>query len=178
MKLRRSLWGWLVLLLVLRLSDLTLTYLYTPDLAHETNPIVGHWELGWTEFLLVQLGLYLCIAFATGFYFATASLPVEQRGLKLYPFIRAYFFNHKAGKVVGHRHRNHARFLAFMIFVASLGISLFAVVNNGMLLGGVGWYTTFLLDHVQWFLPTAFGMVIFCSSFLFFVREHGKYVRG
>lgn len=51
---RKELIGWTTLIVLSRASDLYATFVVTPDLALETNPVVCMADLGWTGLLCIQ----------------------------------------------------------------------------------------------------------------------------
>lgn len=171
---------WASFLLVLRLGDLYSTWLYTPGLLYESNPVVERFSLGWGGFLLIQLLLYLFIVAVASFYFLSKPLSVGEKGLSLPDFIYLYFFKELRPWPLRFfpkkpRHKNHARFTSFMILVASIGVSLFAITNNLLLLFEVMWYTDLMVSVGAWLVPLIFLLIVIFSSILFFLYQYSKY---
>lgn len=60
-------WILITVLLILQLADMSLTYLNTPDLSMEGNPLVAKFGLGW-EALIIANVLSFTLAFLVSYY--------------------------------------------------------------------------------------------------------------
>lgn len=76
-----------ILYLVITLADLYLTYIATPDLKQEGNPLVQNLNIGWTGLIAVNLITYI-IYFILAFYAYIIFKPVDSSEIddKLYYF--------------------------------------------------------------------------------------------
>lgn len=84
------------LLVVTRLADLVTTYVATPALAHEANPMVAYFGVGWVDFLKWQLACVL-LAFLSMLYTIRyeKKLLVKEPGLDLKSYISRAFYGRK-----------------------------------------------------------------------------------
>lgn len=86
-----------VLFLLSRATDAGATYMVTPDLRHETNPIVSVLGAGWVGLLLVQVALSALVIWLTYWdLFGSRSPYPRQRGLGFREFAEAYYFGRKS----------------------------------------------------------------------------------
>lgn len=76
-----------ILYLVITLADLYLTYIATPDLKQEGNPLVQNLNIGWTGLIIVNLITYI-IYFILALYAYIIFKPVDSSEIddKLYYF--------------------------------------------------------------------------------------------
>jgi hypothetical protein len=171
-----------LLILVLRFLDLFITFKYTPDLTSEWNPLVSVLGLSWAGFIAIQAVVLGFIAGMMAFYFNRKPVIVEQRGLGLHDFVYVYFF----GKLRPWRQRvftmptnigRHLVFNGFIFMSITIGISVFAVLNNLLLIVRHNAYEVFLFDHYRYFLPAVFIGITIGSVYVFFVREYRVYQR-
>ena len=83
-----------LLVIVGRLYDATTTYLYTPDLANETNVLVKLFGAGWTSFVIIQVTLVVIMIYLLYFYllkFKPDTPP--EKNLNIKQFVSYLFFN-------------------------------------------------------------------------------------
>jgi uncharacterized membrane protein len=81
------------LLILTRLADAQTTYLYTPDLKREANPLVSLFGFGWTGSIIVQIiGLTFCIYALWVYIFKTVQLPAFDKNISLTKFIGLFHF--------------------------------------------------------------------------------------
>ncbi len=84
------------LFLLSRAADAGATYMVTPDLRHETNPIVSVLGAGWGGLLVVQVVLSALVIWLTYWDLFGSGPPYpRQRGLGLREFADAYYFGRK-----------------------------------------------------------------------------------
>ena len=95
---RRHTFALLTVLFVLsRAADAGGTYMVTPDLRHETNPIVSVLGAGWGGLLVVQVALSALVIWLTYWDLFGSRLPYPtQRGLGFREFAGAYYFGRKS----------------------------------------------------------------------------------
>jgi hypothetical protein len=77
---------------LLRATDLILTFLYTPDLKGEWNPLVARFDAAWTGMMLAQAGIIAVIAVPMYFYFVASTMPITEPGLRYNEWVYYYFF--------------------------------------------------------------------------------------
>ena len=172
-----------LIIFLLRVLDLFLTYLYIPDLRAEYNPLVSLWGLSWTGFLIAQGVILAVIAF---FAYQYASLPpviVTGKNLGFTDFVYCYFNGHPKPwpqriHTFPKSAKPHLIFNGFMFASAAILVSLFAIINNLMLLMGVSVYIGFIEKHYGTFIPVMFVASILISFFLFFSRQYRTYLKG
>lgn len=88
---------WLTALLCLtRIGDIAMTYLVTPDLARETNPLVSLFGQGWISVIAVQIVLVLAIVLLNyyGLFKVKPAYP-SQTGLSFGEFATTYYLGRK-----------------------------------------------------------------------------------
>ena len=85
---------YLTLLLILtRCADIVTTYLSTPDLKYEFNPLVSIFGSGWTGVIFFQLLFLIIIIYALWIYTSkTIEVPAFDKGLALKKFISLFYF--------------------------------------------------------------------------------------
>jgi hypothetical protein len=82
------------LLTLTRFADAQTTWLYTPDLAKEGNPLVSILGFGWTSSIIVQvIGLSFAIYALWVYSFRTVSVSAISKDIPLTQFISLFHFN-------------------------------------------------------------------------------------
>lgn len=178
--MKRTYFLTIALIVLLRATDLLLTWFYTPDLDTEYNPLVSILGHSWGGLIGTQLLFLVMIALCGAYYFFKPKRNVECKGLNFPDFIYYYFFHTLKpwpqrffSKVVD---RNaHMLFNGFMFLSVAILISLFAILNNSLLLMRAEWYEQFLLHHYSYFFPSVFITIAALSAFLFFGIEYRRY---
>lgn len=85
-----------VLLLISRSADAVTTYMVTPDLRSETNPLVTLLGAGWLELIIVQMLLTAMVAVLTYWDLYKSPLPYPSRSdLAFREFAQEYYFGQK-----------------------------------------------------------------------------------
>lgn len=167
-------------LLLLRMTDLFLTWIYTPDLTAEYNPVVSVLGSSWQGLITVQLVFLLAVALFGTFAFFSEPPKVTMKGLNMPDFIYCYFFHElrpwpQRFFTRPSDHRPHLIFNGFMFISVALLISIFAILNNALLILRVNWYETFLANHYVSYFPTVFISIVTLSFFLFFGKSYSNY---
>ncbi|PKN47901.1 MAG: hypothetical protein CVU59_01095 [Deltaproteobacteria bacterium HGW-Deltaproteobacteria-17] len=170
-------------LLLLRTVDLLLTWIYTPDLGLEWNPLISFLGVSWPGFLLSQVLVFSLIAGAMSFYFRRAQDVTAPEGLPFHDYTYYYFF----GELRPWRRRflsfprnfhPHLIFNGFLMLSMSLIVSTFAIVNNLLLIIGVERYVRFLGSHYRIFFPIFFITAGLICINIFFLMEYVRYRRS
>jgi hypothetical protein len=82
------------LLILTRLADAQTTYLYTPDLKKEANPLVSLFGSGWTGSIIMQITGLTFVIYALWIYsFKKVQVPDFNKNITLKQFISLFHFN-------------------------------------------------------------------------------------
>jgi hypothetical protein len=129
-----------LLVIVGRLYDATTTYLYTPDLANETNVLVKLFGAGWTSFVIIQVTLVVIMIYLLYFYllkFKPDTPP--EKNLNIKQFVSYLFFNDTVSfhKMFYKMPKNKKTLFASIGYIVSMTLISISFV--------VGTSTTFLI---------------------------------
>ena len=81
------------LLVLTRLADIYTTYLSTPDLKYEFNPLVSKLHLGWTGLILAQMAFLIFLIYALWVYcFKNVDTSTIEKGLSMTRFVSLFYF--------------------------------------------------------------------------------------
>lgn len=169
----------ILVILLSRIADLTLTYFYIPELDSEYNPIVSVFGASWFGLIVVQ-SVFLIVVVLFGYlYFSYPPIVVSEPDLNFPDFMYCYFFGTLKPwpQRIFSIPRNkgpHLILNGFLFLSVSIMISLFAIGNNLLLVMGIRWYSEYLSVWYRVYFPVVFA-VIAMTSFLFFCR--GQYRR-
>jgi len=169
-------------ILLLRTVDLFLTWIYTPNLEREWNPIISFLGISWPGFILSQVFVFSFVTGVMYFYFRKPSIVSAPPGLSFNDFIYYYFFGElrpwrRRFLSLPRNFRPHLVFNGFLLMAMTLIISSFAIMNNLLLIAGVESYVLFLGAHYRVFFPAFFiGTGLVCMN-LFFIMEFVQYRR-
>jgi hypothetical protein len=167
----------------LRFLDLYITYLYTPDLEHEWNPLVSVFGVSWTGFIFVQLLIVAFVSLMMFFYFTREHVTIKENNLNFYDFIYVYFFGKLRpwpGRIftVPNNYKRHLVFNGFLFMFLTMIISIFAITHNLLLMAEVYAYVSFVSEHYRSYIPICFILVTAFSVYFFFGREYLRYRRS
>jgi hypothetical protein len=82
-----------VLLVLTRLADITSTWLVTPALSHEANPVVAYLGMGWSDFLRWQAAFVLLAIMSIRYtIFIENKLLLKKPGLGLLSYVSRAFY--------------------------------------------------------------------------------------
>lgn len=170
----------ILLLLVLRITDLLITYHYTPDLRFEFNPLVSVFGATWMTFIVLQLVILVFISSVIYFYFFKEENTISRNDLSFRDFIY-YYFNgelkplHARFALFPRYAKRHLAFNGFIFMVLSLGVSVFAIVHNLLLVHRVIWYENLIIHHHIAVFSSLLGGALIISSTIFFIIEYSIY---
>ena len=170
------------ILFALRALDLLLTYKYNPNLNYEYNPLVSIFGASWTGLIGAQLVLLMVVAFFAWYYFKLPAVKVTEENLNLPDFVYCYFF-HKARPwpermlSMPKKLNSHMIFVGFMVTASAVLVSLFAIINNFLLLNNTGWCLHFLAYHYRLFFPAVYVLIILGSFFYFIITQYRNYMK-
>ncbi len=177
----------LVLILLLRVSDIYITYLVTPDLSQEWNPLVSFFGHSWSGLLLIQVVLYLIAAYCAYYSISKNAFSSYKKGLRYGDFVY-YHFNGKIDppnqwliKFLKLPQFNfvslskHFAFLCFVYFASFITVSLFAILNNILVYIEVKPYIKFVHNYSNIYILCIFILSIFINAQLYFYWGYSRY---
>jgi hypothetical protein len=168
---------------ILRISDLLITFHYTPDLSFEFNPVVSIFGASWSSFIIIQLTLFIFISFIISFYFFAEKNTIEKTGLSFFDFIYVYFHGelkplHARFSLFPRNIRRHLSFNGFLFMVMSIGVSVYAVAHNLLLINRINWYELLIINYHQVVFSLLMGVAIILSSLTYFLIEYSVYKKN
>jgi hypothetical protein len=168
---------------VLRAADLYITFVYTPDLTSEWNPLVSFFGFTWYGFVFTQIGICTIIATMMFFYFNRTPPAINLDGLSLNDFSYVYFFGklHPWPKrlfTLPRYPRRHLALNGYIFMIATIGISIFAIVNNILLILENATYAAFIQEYHSFFFPLTFALIVIIAFYAFFLKEFEYYKKN
>lgn len=175
----------LVSLLLLRITDLYITYQITPDLSEEWNPLVSKLGLGWSGLMVTQIILVLVALIAYQRFANRIQCPVDKPGLNIAQFV-FYYFN---GRDLDTRSwfkcffklpskyylKVNGAFIGFVVVASFISSSVFAILHNLLVLYGVNAYLDFVYDYNSTYVLFVFVFLVTLSANIFFLLEFRQY---
>ncbi len=168
---------------LLRISDLLITFHYTPDLSFEFNPVVSIFGASWSSFIVIQLTLFIFLSFIISFYFFAEKNTIEKAGLSFFDFIHFYFHGelrplHARFSLYPRNIRRHLSFNGFLFMVLSIGVSIYAVVHNLLLINRIYWYELLIIQHHKVVFSLLMIAAVITSSLTYFLIEYSIYKKN
>lgn len=168
---------------LLRILDLLITFHYTPDLSFEFNPVVSIFGASWSSFIVIQLTLFIFLSFIISFYFFTDKNRIDKTGLSFFDFIHVYFHGElkplRARFTLYPRNiRRHLSFNGFLFMVLSIGVSIYAVVHNLLLINRIYWYELLIIQHHRVIFSLLLISAVITSSLTYFLIEYSVYKKS
>jgi len=172
-----------ITIILLRAADLYITYLYTPDLGSEWNPLVSIFGLTWYGFIATQIGIIIFISILMFFYFNRKSPKIDECNLSLNDFSYVYFYGkmhpwHRRVFTAPLHYRRHLAFNGFLFMVITIAISLFAIIHNMLLISENWLYAAFVEKYHEAYFPLTFAFTLIAALYLFFAREFDIYKKS
>lgn len=170
-------------IVILRVLDLYTTFIYTPQLKYEWNPLVRIFGFTWGGVIASQVILVLLIAALMYFYFERKPVKGLPKNLSFIDFMDRYFGEKRNGwltRVFGIP-KNLKKVLVFngFVFMAlAIGVSAFAILNNLLIISSVPAYLDFMAQFQNIFYPCVFLAAGLFSFRLFFMIEYRSYEAG
>lgn len=176
-------------IVALRIVDLLTTYIYTPRLCCEWNPIVRIFGASWGGLIFSQEVVVGLICAMMYFYFSRRQAYEIPAGLSFGNFIR-FYYNRSEGsggeaeslpKRFFGVPKNWHRILVFngFIFMAlAISVSIFAILNNLLIIFAVPFYLDFMAEFQLIFHPLMLVCFAAASVYLFFSLEYRLYRRA
>lgn len=183
---RREFWFFSLSLIALRLADVGITYVVTPDLRWEINPLVSLAGLGWLALIVANvLGVAVVIVL---FYFSLAQAPSgqpQEPGYTQKEFISHYLFGdrnsfRKIYYVVPHNRMAIVHYTAY-VFIRVLTLWSFVVVLHNVLVWQSAAFRNLMSDWQLWLgvyvllviLVLHFSLRFFKALYARYTGEHG-----
>lgn len=166
---------------LLRILDLGLTFIYTPNLKYEWNPIVSVFNYSWVGMLISQVLIISLIIAVMSFYFFKKPLINLPNDLSFSEYIYYYFHNEKRTKkrkYLKPTRQTINRVLAyngFILMTMAISISYLAIINNLMVIYTVKSYSIFIGQYGNSFYLSFLIIMAILSFILFFVMEYKSY---
>ncbi len=147
-----------VWLITTRIYDAYETYLFTPDLHKEINPLVKYLHFGWAGLLLAitLLVVYIIISFYTFLFDNSVTLPKES-GLSFSAFFTTWYFGKK-----------EKWYKAFYKFPDIKRVHYFAGIFFASAISVAGFCTTLmwgLIKYTKWYYPKYHGIIVLLICF-------------
>lgn len=168
-------------IILLRILDLGLTFIYTPNLRYEWNPIVSVFNYSWMGMLITQILIISFILTVMSFYFFKKPLINLPDDLSFNEYIYYYFHNEKKTKkrkYLKPTRQTLDRVLAyngFILMTLAISISYLAIINNLMVIRNVRTYSNFISQYGNVFYISILVMMAILSFILFFTIEYRSY---
>lgn len=166
---------------MLRILDLGLTFIYTPNLRYEWNPIVSIFNYSWMGMLITQVLIISLILAVMSFYFFKKPLINLPNDLSFKEYIYYYFHNEKKTKkrkYLKPTRQTLNRVLAyngFILMTLAISISYLAIINNLMIIYKVRSYSNFIGQYGNSFYLSFLILISILSFILFFTIEYTSY---
>lgn len=168
-------------ILLLRILDLGLTFIYTPDLRYEWNPVVSVFNYSWIGMLITQVLIICLILTVMSFYFFKKPIINLPDDLSFKDYIYFYFHNEKKSKkrkYLKPTRQTLERVLAyngFILMTLAISISYLAIINNIMVIRKVRAYSNFIVQYGNVFYISVLVVMAILSFMLFFTIEYRSY---
>ena len=168
-------------IILLRIVDLGLTFIYTPNLKYEWNPVVSVFDYSWVGMLISQIFIVCLIIVVISFYFYKKPLIGLPNDLSFSEYIYYYFHNEKKTKKrkwFKLTRQNINRVLAyngFILMTSAISISYLAIINNLMIINKIRSYSNFISQYGNVFYVSILIIVAILSFILFFIMEYQSY---
>jgi hypothetical protein len=173
----------ILIILVLRIADLLITYHYTPDLSFEFNPLVSIFGAKWFAFIVLQLIIVTFISFVIYFYFFQERNKIDRKGLSFLDFMYCYFNGelkplHARFAFFPKHVKRHLAFNGFILMVLSIGVSIFAIIHNLLLVHQTVWYEQLIMCHHIAVFSSLLGGAVVASAIIFALMEYSRYKKA
>lgn len=168
-------------IILLRIVDIGLTFIYTPYLRYEWNPIVSVFNYSWVGMLITQVLIVSLIATVMSFYFYKKPISNLPKDLSFRDYIYYYFHNQKRTekkKWLKYNRLTINRILAyngFILMTMAISISYLAIINNLMVINKVMSYSYFIGQYGNYFYISILVTMAILSFILFFIMEYRSY---
>lgn len=162
--------------LLIHLMDGLVTYVNTPDLGKEWNPLVRVWGFGWESLFIANLIGFVLIVLATWHFGKYEHVKIPSKNMFDYYMKLFYGENYKLVWVLYKHSRNWCSQFALIGYACYWGLTVGAVIPV------VGWFWYMLDIDIPWWHSAYLSVgvsvaVAFCALYLW-VREGYRTGRG
>ncbi len=175
---------WLLTLftIITRCWDITATYIITPDLEKETNPMVSIFGQGWMTVIIFQI-ILVSVVITLNYYslFKTKNSYPSQKGYSYKEFITYYYFGEKRNliKIVYKFPKNKStliKALGYILPRALIVISVFVSLSSTLLIINSDYQKFYAVARPYYYIVL---IAIVCVFYiLFFKREYTIYQKN
>ena len=168
-------------IIFLRIADLAITFIYTPYLRYEWNPVVSVFNYSWIGMMLTQVVAVGFIISMMYFYFSHKPASDIPSDLTFWEYIYFYFHNEKKTrkhKLVRFNKKTIRKILAyngFILMILVISISYLAIINNLLVIYKMESYSNFIAQYQNYFYPAVMAILAIASWLAFFLLEYRKY---
>jgi H+/gluconate symporter-like permease len=132
------------------------TYLYTPDLSHETNPVVKYLGAGWTGTILLQVAVILLIIGCL-YYYLFKFKPVKPDTKRL-------------------SFKEYISFINFGRTDSFEKVFYKTPTNKNLLLGSAGYIISMILIVVSFIVGTSTSFLLLSERYKSLYKHGGPYI--
>ena len=130
-------WFLTIINLMASIADLGITYIGTPDLSREGNPLVYTFSLGWNSLIITSVIVFIVIVVLLYYaFFQFKRVVVQCEGFRQY--MSMVFFN-RPDKFIWTLYKFPKNKIGWSYFAASLGLGLALVIPIGHLFAIILW---------------------------------------
>ena len=174
-------------MLALRVGDVYITYLITPDLYQEWNPLVSFFGHSWSGLIFAQVVLYLVAVFCAFYSFSKNAFPSYKKGLRYGEFVYFHFNGTvdppkkwlakflKLPEFNSDSLSKHFAFLCFLYFSTFITISIFAILNNILIYAEHGPYIEFVHYYSNMYILGVIVISIIINAQVYFFWGYSRY---
>jgi len=166
-------------LVITRLWDITATYIITPDLEKETNPMVSILGQGWVTIIIFQITVVSFIIILNYFsLFKIKTFYPSQKGYSYKEFITYFYFGEKRNliELVYRFPKNKStlvKALGYVLPRSLIVIGVFISLSSTLLILNIDYQKFYAFARPYYYL--VFIAIVFVFFVLFFRREYAKY---
>ena len=171
-------------IILLRIVDLGLTFIYTPTLQYEWNPVVSVLNYSWMGMLITQILFVSLIIIVMSFFFYKKPITNLPNDLSYNDYIYYYFHNEKRTKKrkwFKLTRKNIIRILAyngFLLMTLTISISYLAIINNILIIYNVRPYSNFIGQYGSLFYISFLVITAILSFIIFFILDYRSYKKN
>ncbi len=155
-----------------RCWDMVATYLVTPDLEKETNPIISVFGQGWTAVIIIQ-AILMSVIITLNYYslFKIKSSYPSQRACSFKEFIAYYYFGEKQNliKMLYRFPKNRdvlIKALGYILPRALIVISIFISMSSTLLIVNNDYRKFYTVAKPYYYIVLIAIVFVFCALFL------------
>ena len=178
-KSKLEFWLLTLFLLITRCCDIAATYIITPSLDRETNPIVSILGQGWKAVIILQLILVSVVIILNYFsLFRIKNSYPSQKGYSYKEFITYYYFGEKRSLIsLAYKFPKNKslliKALGYVLPRSLIAISLFISLSSTLLIVSSDYQKFYAVARPYYYLVL---IAIVCLFYiLFFKREYAVY---